>query len=219
MLAELGEVADWLDAYLRIGDIEDYPGALNGLQVESRGPIGKVGAATDAAQATIDAAADAGCDLLLVHHGLFWGDPAPVTGAAYRRLRRLFEADMALYAAHLPLDVHEEVGNNALLAGALGLTVDGRFGRYRSLEGIGVLASLDLAREHLLGRVADECGTEPQLIPGGPVRVRRVAIVTGAAGSLIGDAVEAGADTLVTGEGAHHTYHEALEAGINVIYA
>lgn len=219
MAAALTEIVAWLDRYLAIEEIEDYPGALNGLQVEGPGPVAKVGAATDACQATIDAAAQAGCGLLLVHHGLFWGDPRPLTGPTYRRVRRLIEARMALYGAHLPLDVHDEVGNNVLLAEALGLTVDGRFGRVKSLEDVGVLASLDLARDDFASRVADECGTEPTLIPGGPERVRRVAIVTGGAGSLIGQAVEAGADTFVTGEGRHHTYHEAMEAGINVVYA
>lgn len=219
MAVALTEVVRWLDRYLAIDEIEDYPGALNGLQVEGPGPVAKVGAATDACQATIDAAVQAGCGLLLVHHGLFWGEPRPLVGPAYRRVRALIEAGTALYSAHLPLDLHDEVGNNVLLADALGLTVDARFGRMKSLDGLGVLASLDLARDDLVSRIADECGAEPTLIPGGPERVRRVAIVTGGAGSLIGQAVEAGADTFVTGEGAHHTYHEAMEAGINVVYA
>lgn len=218
-MAALGEIADWLDGYLRIDEVEDYPGALNGLQVENRAPVSRVAGATDACQATIDAAAAAGCQLLLVHHGLFWGEPRRLIGPAYRRVRRLIEADLALYSAHLPLDLHPEIGNNALLAAALELSVAGRFGRVRSLDGIGVLCEADLSRESLVARVAEVCGDDPHLIPGGGERVRRLAIVTGGGGSLLGEAAAAGADTLLTGEGSHHTFHEAIELGLNLLYA
>ncbi len=218
-MAALGEMVDWLDGYLRIDEVEDYPGALNGLQVENRAPVSRVAGATDACQATIDAAAEAGCQLLLVHHGLFWGETRRLTGPAYRRVRRLIEADLALYSAHLPLDLHPEIGNNALLAAALDLPVAERFGRVRSLVGIGVLCEADLSRETLVARVAEACGSDPFLIAGGSERVTRLAIVTGGGGSLVGEAAAAGADTLLTGEGSHHTFHEAVELGLNVLFA
>ena len=173
----------------------------------------------DATQATIEAAARAGAQLLVVHHGLFWGDALPVVGRTYRRLKALFDADVAVYAAHLPLDVHPEVGNNVLLSRALGLEVEGRFGEWAGLEGVGVWCSADLSLEALRERVRDACGREPRVIPGGPAHVRRVGIVTGGAGSLIGAAHEAGLDTFLTGEGAHHTFHDAVELGVNVLYA
>ncbi|MDX1577352.1 MAG: Nif3-like dinuclear metal center hexameric protein [Gemmatimonadota bacterium] len=213
------ELASWLDALLRVPEIEDYPGALNGLQVEAERPVRRIGAATDACLASIECAAEADCDLLLVHHGLFWGGPEALVGPAYRRMRALFRHGLGVYSAHLPLDAHPELGNNALLAEALGLGDPEAFGSFKSLEGLGMIGELPLARDTLLARVEEVCGREPRLIPGGPERVRRLAIVSGGAGSMIADAAAAGADTFLTGEGNHHTYHEALELGINVIYA
>ncbi len=218
-MAELTEIVEHLDDYLRIEHVEDYPGAHNGLQVESRAPVERVAAAVDACQATIDEAARAGADLLLVHHGLFWGDPLPATGATYRRLRACMEADLAVYSAHLPLDVHDEVGNNVLLARALELEIEGRFGDHQGVEGIGVWSVADISLGTLADRLAEACGTEPQVIPGGPSHVRRVGIVTGGASSLLSEADRAGLDTFVTGEGPHHTYHDAVERGMNLIYS
>lgn len=218
-MAELKELVEHLDGYLRVAEIEDFPGAVNGLQVENRAPVEKVAAATDACQASIDHAARAGAQLLLVHHGLFWGDPRPVTGPVYRRIRALVESDIALYSAHLPLDIHPEVGNNVLLAAALNLDVEGRFGNFRSVEGLGVWSAADLPRSELVGRLREACGTEPYLIAGGPAHVRRVGIVSGGAGSMIEQAHREGLDTFITGEGAHDTFHQATELGLNVIYA
>jgi dinuclear metal center YbgI/SA1388 family protein len=218
-VADLREIAEWLDDYLAIDDVPDYPGAFNGLQAESRSPIGVVAAATDATLETIGAAAEGGAQLLLVHHGMFWGDPLPLTGVTYRRVRALFDADIALYSAHLPLDVHPEVGNNVLLARALDLTVEGRFGTWnRELE-IGVWGAADLPLVALAERLAAVCGTEPYVISGGPGHVRRLGIVTGGGGSLIRQAHEEGLDTFVTGEGSHHHFHEAMELGLNVVFA
>jgi dinuclear metal center YbgI/SA1388 family protein len=131
----------------------------------------------------------------------------------------LIAAGTGLYSAHLPLDVHAEVGNNVLLAAALGLEVEGRFGSYGSLEGIGALVRPERSRDDLRELVAEACGGPVTLIPGGPERVDSLAIVTGGAGSMISDAAAAGADAFLTGEGTHHTYHEAMERGLNVFYA
>lgn len=218
-MADLQEIVEFLDGYLEIADIPDYPGAHNGLQVENRAAVEKVAAATDASLATLEAAAAAGAQLLLVHHGLFWGEPLPVTGMTYRRLRAAFDAEVAVYGAHLPLDVHPEVGNNVLLARALDLEVEGRFGSHEGLDGIGVWAVADLPRSELAGRVRRACGREPTVISGGPAHVRRVGIVTGGASSLLPQAEAEGLDTFITGEGPHHTYHQATELGLNLLYA
>lgn len=228
-MAELDEVVEYLDDRLRIGQIEDYPGAHNGLQVESRSPVERVAAAVDACQATIEMAVEAGAQLMVVHHGLFWGEPLPVTGRTYRRLRTLLEADLAVYSAHLPLDVHGELGNNVLLARALGLEVEGRFGDHQGVEGIGVWSAVDLSRDEFVERVERVCGAgsadgaasthRATLVPGGPGHVRRVGIVTGGASDLLRQAHEHGLDTFLTGEGPHHTYHDAMELGLNVLYA
>ena len=213
------EVAVWLDDFLDVAGIEDYPFARNGLQVDGRRAVVRIGAATDACQATIDLAAGAGCGILLVHHGLFWGGLRPFVGPAYERCRRLVESGMGLYSAHLPLDAHPRIGNNVLLAAELRLGDIEPFGSFKGNDGIGVIGAVDASRGELAARAEAACGRAPVVIPGGPKRVSRLAIVTGGAGSMIEAAAMAGADTFLTGEGNHHTYHEAMELGINVIYA
>jgi dinuclear metal center YbgI/SA1388 family protein len=214
---ELRELVGYLDGYLAVEEVPDFPNALNGLQVGGPGPVTKVAAAVDATAASIEAAAEVGADLLLVHHGLFWSGNRPVTGRRYRRLKALFEAGMAVYAAHLPLDVHGEVGNNVVLAGALGLEVEGRFGEYEGVP-LGVWGTLPLKRETLTARLDDVLGGPVKLIPGGPDTVQRVGVLTGGGGSFVADALAAGIDALVTGEGSHHTYFDADEGGLNLYY-
>ncbi|HEX7117250.1 MAG TPA: Nif3-like dinuclear metal center hexameric protein [Longimicrobiales bacterium] len=211
------ELIEYLDAYLRIGEVPDYPNALNGLQVEGGEEVERIGAAVDASEASIREAVRRGCDLLLVHHGLFWDGNRPVTGRRYRRLRPLLERGIAVYSAHLPLDVHPEVGNNVVLARELGIELEGEFGEYRGVP-VGVWGRLDLSREALLARLDEVLGARVHLLPGGPERVARVGVLTGSGGGMIGAAIDAGLDALVTGEGAHHTYFDAVEGGINVYY-
>ena len=227
--ARLGEIAGYLDDYLRVRDIPDEANAVNGLQVENSGEVGAIIAAVDASQATIDGVV-ASLDreepppLLLVHHGLFWDGNIPLTGRRYRRVATLLEHDIPVYAAHIPLDVHPEVGNNAVLAERLGIQVEGWFGSYRG-HPIGVWGHLPgslHSREAValeLDRVLHTLKGSATLIPGGPERPVRVGIITGGAGNMIGAARDAGLDTFITGEGPHHTYFDAMEWGLNVIYA
>lgn len=217
MSLELSELVGYLDEYLAVAQVPDSENAVNGLQVEAPGPVRRVAAAVDATEASIRAAVQDGADLLLVHHGLFWDGNQPVTGRRYRRLRLLFDAGVALYSAHLPLDIHEEVGNNAVLARELGLTLRGRFAEYRGVE-LGVWGDLDIKRDALAARLAGVLGGEVKVVAGGPDQVRRVGVVTGSGASFVGAAREAGLDALVTGEGSHHTYFDAAEGGINLFY-
>lgn len=212
----LSEITAYLDRYLRIDDVPDYPNAFNGLQVDGGRPVSTVAVAVDAVQATIDAAVEAGAELLIVHHGLFWDGNPRITGRRYRRLKRLLEADLPLYSAHLPLDVHPEVGNNAVLARALGIEIEGSVGEYRG-HPIGVLGRLELRREALIARLDELLGVRVHCVPGGPEMTRRVAIVTGGAAGEIAAARTAGADTFITGEGAHHNYFDAEEGGVNLL--
>ena len=218
-MADLHEMVEWLDEFLRISEVPDYPGAWNGLQVDSRSPVERICVATDAWQATIDGAIEAEAQLLVVHHGLFWGEPLPLTGRSFRRIKALLNSGVAVYSAHLPLDVHPEVGNNVLLARELNLKVEGTFGRFGDYEGLGVWSAADVSLEELLGRVSGVCGQTPMVIRGGPGHVRRVGIVTGGAGSMVDQAHAEGLDTFITGEGTHHTYHEAMELGVNLVLA
>jgi dinuclear metal center YbgI/SA1388 family protein len=201
---------------LRTGAVEDYPGAANGLQVENRGCVSRIAAAVDASLATVGLAAASGADLLLVHHGLFWGATHPWTGKRYELLRRLLESDLAVYSSHLPLDLHPRLGNNARLCALLGLRKLRPF-FFDHGKHIGFQASAAVARKELATRLGRATGTEPLLIPGGPETCRRIGVVTGGGGSELAKAA-AEVDTFVTGEGPHWTYALAEELGVNVLY-
>ena len=140
-----------LDALLRADDVPDFSGALNGIQVETDSPITKVAAAVDARERTIRAAAEAGANLLLVHHGLFWGGVQPLRGAFLRRIRLLLEHRIAIYSSHLPLDMHPELGNNVLLARELELVPEVGFARYKTID-IGVAGTSDVPTSELVAR-------------------------------------------------------------------
>ena len=215
---DLAAVVSYLDRYLRTSEVPDAPNALNGLQLANGGTISRVTAAVDLCDATVQMAAQQGADLLLVHHGLFWGGLQRLTGRAYRRVAGLIRHNIALYSAHLPLDVHPEVGNNAVLAHRLGVARRGEFGEEYGMR-IGVWGEVDVPRAALAQRLGEVVGGHPRLMAFGPERVRRVGIVTGAAGSMIGQAAAQGLDTYITGEGAHHTFFDAEELGLNVFYA
>jgi dinuclear metal center YbgI/SA1388 family protein len=216
----LAAITSYLDEYLRIREVPDEANALNGLQAENRsGAISRIVAAVDASMATIEGAAGTSA-LLLVHHGLFWDGNVPLTGRRYRRVRALLENDIALYSAHIPLDIHPEVGNNHTLARQLGLQGLAPHGSYRGIP-IGVWGTLEtgVSREAFASRVEQLLGGRAKLIPGGPAMSQRVGVITGGAGGNIQAAQIAGLDTYLTGEGAHHTYFDAMEFGVNVIYA
>lgn len=211
------ELAAWLDDYLAVASVPDSGRALNGLQVENGGRVRKVAAAVDASEAAVAAAIERGCDLLLVHHGLFWDGNVPVTGRRYRKLRALMDADVAVYSSHLPLDVHPDVGNNAVLARALGIELEGTFADHEGIQ-LGRWGRLELTREALAARLDDLLGVRVRMMPGGPERIRRVGVLTGSGGDMINAAIAAQLDAYVTGEGAHHTYFDAMEGRINVYY-
>ncbi|GAB5603416.1 Nif3-like dinuclear metal center hexameric protein [Thermus sp. FJN-A] len=204
------ELVRYLDAYLRLKDFPQDP-SLNGLQVEGKQRVSKVGAAVDAGEAIFRRALEEGVDFLLVHHGLFWGKPFPIVGHHKRRLELLFQGDISLYAAHLPLDAHEEVGNNHELARALGLT-------HLEPYDVGVKGRFPLPTP--LVRVADMLGQLTGMTPlvhqGGADQVETVVIVSGGAAGMV-SVVEA--DLFITGEPKHSAFHEAFERGLNVIYA
>jgi len=217
-MPDLKDLVDYLDAYLMLSEIGDYPDAVNGLQVDNSGSVTRLAVAVDACQAVIDRASALGANLLLVHHGLFWCGLEPLTGRHGMRVRKLVQSDTALYSAHLPLDLHPDVGNNAVLARMLGLEEVEPFGVAKG-QAIGLRGRLRLSLSDFTARVSSSLGVEPRVIAAGPNRVERVGVVTGGGGSFIGQARDAGLDTYLTGEGAHHTYFDAEEWGLNVIYA
>src|SRR5437867_1015273 len=144
-MATLSEIVEYTNKYLRVHKVEDWPNALNGLQIESSGKVTKIGAAVDVSTRVLTAAAKKNVDLLVVHHGLFWPGLQSVTGALRRQLKIAFENDIALYSAHLPLDLHPKVGNNAQLASVLGLKSTKRFLKEKG-ESIGLKGKVSVSR-------------------------------------------------------------------------
>ena len=208
----------YLDEFLGVRDIPDSAGALNGLQVAGAAEIQKIAAAVDASEAAIRGAIDAGANLLIVHHGMFWDGNQPVTGPRYRRLKLLLDHDLALYSAHIPLDVHAEVGNNALLARKLGVQIKGRFGEHNGIQ-VGVFGDLQIPLGVLGDRVAGVVDGLVRVIEGGTDPVRRVGIVTGSGAGALAEAAAIGLDALVTGEASHHAYFDATERGVSLLLA
>lgn len=216
----LAEIVQYLDGFLQIAETPDHDTALNGLQVENSGSVTGFVAAVDASQRTIERVVSS-CPpgmMLVVHHGLFWDGNQPVRGRRYRRLKALLDRDVAVYSAHIPLDVHPEVGNNVLLARMLGILEPVPFDSYHGLP-FGACGRLIMSRDLLVARLAALLGVRVHLIAGGPETTTHVGVITGAAGGRIHAAAAAGLDTFITGEGAHHTAFDALELGVNALYA
>lgn len=218
-MKKLQPLVDTLERLLNTASVSDYPGALNGLQIANSGSVSRIVAAVDACEEVIAAASSVKGTLLLVHHGLFWQGARPVTGLLYRKLKAAFSGDLALYSSHLPLDLHPKLGNNVLLARALGIK-----GLKPSMElkgqAVGVMGSIPATkREDFAELLSDAVGGAVHLAPGGPETIRKVLIVTGGAGSEVTRAASMGVDSFVTGEGPHWSYTAAEESGINLFYA
>ena len=217
---KLESLVQYLDGYLGVADHPDYAPAVNGLQVAGPERVETVATAVDATLASIGAAAEVGADLLMVHHGLFWDGLRSISGRRYRRLKALFDADLALYSVHLPLDAHPEVGNCALLTDAVGLRREGRFGAYQGAE-IGWWGTVPdpWTVETLEQRVSTAVDGPVRILSGGPELIQRVAVLTGGGGSFVPQAAAEGMDAIVTGEASHHTFFDAAELGVHVVLA
>lgn len=223
-MPDASTLAAHLDDLLASRGFPDYPAALNGLQLANRAPIRRIAAAVDFSRRTVEATLAAGANFLILHHGMFWGGPQRIVGAVHERLRLLIESDVAVYASHLPLDAHPVHGNNALLARELQLEPTASFGAYEGVS-LGVAGKGDVATGELLVRAERFA----RALGGGARashfeaerRTRRWAVITGAGASSreIRDAQERGIDTLIVGEGPHHTTVDAPEAGLVIIYA
>src|ERR1041385_2009721 len=176
--ASLAAIVRHCDQLLKPREIRDYDGAVNGLQGENRGTVRRVAAAVDASRATVELAIAANADLLIVHHGLFWGPSHPWTGKRYELLRRLIENNLAVYSSHLPLDAHPRLGNNARLCAALKLT---RLRPFFVTHGqpIGFQTKTRITRRELAARLARATGSPPRLLPGAREHCERIGVVTG----------------------------------------
>jgi dinuclear metal center YbgI/SA1388 family protein len=200
-----------LDALLEPGRFKDY--GPNGLQVEGRAQVRTIVSGVTASLALLEAAAARGADAVLVHHGLFWrGQDGRLTGWLRERVARLIRHEINLFAYHLPLDAHPELGNNAQLGRRLGLVADGRFGD----QDLGFIASADVpaALSDLAARVRAVAGREIVLVPGDGRPLRRIAWCTGGAQGHFEAAIGAGADAYLTGEISEPQAHLARETGV-----
>ncbi|HEY5060125.1 MAG TPA: Nif3-like dinuclear metal center hexameric protein [Gemmatimonadaceae bacterium] len=223
-MATLSQLAAFLDATLDIEGIPDYPNALNGIQLASMGEIAHVATAVDFSSETVDGAINCAARLLIVHHGMFWGGLQPITGHRHQRLWSLMTHDVAVYSAHLPLDVHPELGNNALLAKRLGLEPSSGFSRFQSID-VGLSGRSNIPTRVLADR-ARALATEHRgsfvATPFDADRVTRqwgICTGAGADSSSVREAARRGIDTLIVGEGPHHTAVEARELGLVLLYA
>jgi dinuclear metal center YbgI/SA1388 family protein len=220
----LAEVVGYLDRELRTGEVPDYEVALNGLQLANSGSVSRIAAAVDFSADTVAGAVAGKASLLVVHHGMFWRGAQRLVGVWYARLRDAIAGDLAVYSSHIPLDIHPELGNNALLARQLELEADGTFGRYKGID-VGVMGGGNLSTTRLLERIRAFSSRYATNVVSTAFRedrrTRRWAIVTGAGADTdtLDEARERGVDTLIVGEGPHHTAVEAAEHGIVVVYA
>jgi dinuclear metal center YbgI/SA1388 family protein len=223
-MTDLATIAQHLDELLATDAVPDYNGALNGVQLAHRGPVQRIAAAVDISRRVIDETVRANANLLIVHHGMFWSGAQRLVGPLYDRMRLLMTHDIAVYSSHLPLDRHETLGNNVLLAHELGLRPGGGFASFKGLD-IGVRGESDIDTATLLERAdafgrAHGGGARSSLLPDGH-RTRRWGICTGAGASseTLTEAVALRLDTLIVGEGPHHTFVTAEDLGLVVIYA
>lgn len=217
-MADLAEIVAYLDAELRVSEIKDYPGAMNGLQLTNNGEVTRIFSAVDASLAVVEEAAASGNGILLIHHGMFWQGVQPLTGIFFKKIKAAIGGNLAIYSSHLPLDMHPVYGNNVLLAKAIGL------------EGItpilvkdgfpmGVMGDWSKCRDELVKAVREAVGREVTVCPGGAKNVQKVAVITGGAGSEVAHVAGLGLDAFVTGEGPHWSFIEAEERSMNVVYA
>jgi dinuclear metal center YbgI/SA1388 family protein len=212
-----------LDAYFRsilpIEDLEKSDSSLNGIQVGDKSrEVEKIVFAVDACMRVFEAAQAAGGDCIVVHHGLFWGKPIPITDTHFSRVKYLIDHGTALYAVHLPLDMHPVFGNNAALARMLGLTGLEEFGRYKGFA-IGLRGTLPepMGMDEILRKIGLDRGDCLSILPFGPEKIASAAVISGGATHEIAQAVDAGVDLYLTGEASHVMYHQALEGKINII--
>lgn len=211
-------LVEWLNTYLDIHAYKDP--SLNGLQVEGSDDVTKVAFAVDASLNTFEQAAEIGADMLIVHHGLFWGKPVAITGMHKARVQYLLNKNISLYAAHIPLDAHKEVGNNWGLARILGMTDLSNFGEWQG-KPIGVKGVFPnpMSLRDLADVIEKELGESVLVHAGGNLEVGTLGIISGGASWDVVTAAEAGLDAFLTGEPKHEVFYEAFERNINALYA
>ena len=211
------QLSHYLDNLLDIKLIKDAPNAVNGLQVQNTGEIIKLGLAVDLCQATIELAIEKKCNMMFVHHGIFWNGVQPIRGAYFDKLSTMFCANLGLYSAHIPLDMHPVLGNNRALADLINMEQLEPFGEYGG-EKIGLKGRIASQSADSLGKLLQtRLNASVKVI--GTGEVQTVGLVTGGAADILHQAKEETLDCYITGEGANHHFHEAIEGRCVLILA
>ena len=212
-------ITQFLHERLSLDEVQDYPHALNGLQVENSGEITRVATAVDASERVIREAFEKGVDLLLVHHGLFWQGLQPVTGAWKRKIQLALDHNLAIYSAHLPLDIHPLFGNNVLMAKACHIQITGSALRVRG-KAMGIRGNYERTLGDLIEALTATLGKVPEVYSQVPLSESPGSIIlcTGGAGNELSTVAQEHACTFITGEGSYWTIPMAQELGINLIY-
>ena len=215
-MPSLSDIVSYTDEFLRVREIGDWENALNGLQIENSGRVTRIGAAVDVSTRVLTEADKKNIDFLIVHHGLFWPGLQPVTRFLRRQLQFAFETDMALYSAHLPLDVHPKVGNNAQLVAGLGLKSAQSFLEEKG-QPVGLKICVSMPPNELVRKLRKTLNGPVKVFDFGPKQTRAIGVVTGAAGSEIYRVAEEDIDTFITGEAPHWAAVAAEELGMNLL--
>ena len=220
MNVSLADLVQYLDDLLEISHWEKLDSSLNGLQVEGGPRVGKIAFAVDACEQTFQSSRDQGVQMLITHHGLFWGKPLSLTGTHRARVKLLLDSDISLYTAHLPLDFHPLIGHNTCIARGLGLEIKGPLSMESGLE-IGTLARppAPLEFSEFVRRVDSLLDTSSRSLPFGPSRIEKIGIISGHGSKVLDETLSAKIDTFLTGESSHTFYHFAREFGLNVVFA
>ncbi|NQT25260.1 Nif3-like dinuclear metal center hexameric protein [candidate division KSB1 bacterium] len=212
------ELVKYLDELLRTSEIQDD--SVNGLQVANSGSVQKIALAVDVSEPAIQKASQLDAELLLVHHGLFWGKSEPIRGALYERIRGLIQNDIALYASHLPLDMHPELGNNAQAVSIMDWSVTDEFGDYHGqILGKEIHFKTPVSLQQIADDLSNKLNCSPVLWEFGKAEIQTAGYVSGGAISMLPEAIEKELDLYITGEPRHGSYWIAKEAGINVLFA
>lgn len=214
-MASLSSIVDFCNKRVHLPTVKDFPGAYNGLQFENNGAIQKIGAAVDAGLEPFKKAVQAGVDLLIVHHGLFWNAHAPITDISYRRYKYLIEHNLAIYSCHLPLDCHQEIGNNALIAQKLGLQITDWVIPYEGTPMIPV-CSFNKDRSALTKGLKPLFPRTFKAIEFGSQTPSKIAICSGSSSSVVEQLKTYDIDTLIAGELKQQFYNFAQEHALNL---
>ena len=209
------DIVNYCNQRTKLQEIKDFPGAFNGLQIQNSGTISKIGASVDAGLVPFQNAISKGIDYIITHHGLFWSPPLPITGPAYQKVKLCLDHNLAVYGSHLPLDCHTEIGNNAILAQRLGLVPTSSFLPFEGVD-IGLITKNTQSRKDLSNRLESLFSKGINSMEFGTEKPSTIAILTGSGQSAVDKILEAGTDTLITGELKQQHFNLAQELKLNL---